>query len=93
MQKIIYIFNISINLHKQTPASNFTALSGGMQSGKKGFAAYWANVSATIAWKKHVFKTVYLKLLQCIQCKYIFDVIIITGMQSSAQLNRLLGYH
>lgn len=37
------------NLHKQTAASSVTALSGGTQSGKNGFAAYLANVNATIA--------------------------------------------
>jgi len=38
------------NLHKHTAARSRTASSGGSQSGKKGFEAYWANVRATIAW-------------------------------------------
>lgn len=37
------------NLHKQTAANNRTALLGGEQSEKNGFAAYCANVNATIA--------------------------------------------
>lgn len=38
-------------LHRQTAANSFTALSGGLQSSKNGFAAYCANVSATIVLK------------------------------------------
>lgn len=39
------------NILKQTAASNRTAVSGGSHSVKNGFAAYCANVKATIAYK------------------------------------------
>lgn len=43
------IRNVLFYLHKQTAANNLIALSGGLHSGKKGLAAYSANVNATMA--------------------------------------------
>lgn len=41
--------NKQTHIHKQTAANMRTACSGGSHSGKNGLAAYWANVSATMA--------------------------------------------